>query len=169
MGMAVCSVGVCDGQRWGSQGRSGSSCQTHTHTHSSCALLPSAGQLLYCNTWPRVSGNFVARKLPAASAPAANKMGTALVMPTNDWKILMPRTAATLQSAFRKPNAVVLNRREEGQTVTVKFQQQVWSIIPCFKLHSVYLDMLSFLLLHPFLLLFVVQMSQNVKNIHLFL
>lgn len=85
----------------------------HTHTHSGCALLPTTGRLFYCNTWPRVSGNFVARKLPAARAPAANMMGTALVMPTNDWKMLMPRTAASLQRAFRKPNAVHLNTREE--------------------------------------------------------
>lgn len=83
------------------------------HTHSSCALLPTTGCLFYCNTWPRVSGNFVARKLPAARAPAANMMGTALVMPTNDWKMLMPRTAASLQRAFRKPKAVHLNTREQ--------------------------------------------------------
>lgn len=67
--------------------------------------------MCYCSTWPRVSGSFSARKLPAASAPAANKMGTALVMPTKDWKMLMPRTAANLQRAFKKPNAVVLKKR----------------------------------------------------------
>lgn len=90
-------------------------CQTHTPAVLCCPLLAS---LFYCNTWPRVSGNFVARKLPAASAPAANMMGTALVMPTNDWKMLMPRTAATLQRAFRKPNAVVLKTEgEEHNTV----------------------------------------------------
>lgn len=38
-------------------------------------------------------------------------MGKALVMPTNDWKILMPNTAASLQRAFKKPNAVVLKKR----------------------------------------------------------
>lgn len=78
------------------------------HTRCCCAFLPASGRQAYCNTWPRVSGNFVARKLPAARAPAANMMGTALVMPTNDWKMLMPRTAASLQRALRKPNAVVL-------------------------------------------------------------
>lgn len=104
---------VCDGQRWGSQGRSALVVK-HTHTHSSSALLPTAGHWLYCKTWPRVSGNLVARKLPAASAPAANKMGTALVMPTNDWKMLIPRTAASLQRAFRKPNAVVLRKTRGG-------------------------------------------------------
>lgn len=109
MGMAA-GCWCVNGQRWSSQGGLGSSCLTH----SSCALLPTAGRLIYCNTWPRVSGNFVARKLPAASAPAANMMGTALVMPTNDWKMLMPRTAASLQRALRKPNAVVLNTRTEG-------------------------------------------------------
>lgn len=80
-------------------------------TLSSFTPLPTAGHFLYCNTWPRVSGNFVARKLPAARAPAANKIGKALVMPTNDWKMLIPNTAASLQRAFRKPNAVVLRKR----------------------------------------------------------
>lgn len=56
-----------------------------------------------------------ARKLPAARAPEANRMGTALVMPTNEVKMLMPNTAASLQRALRKPNAVVL-REEEAQS-----------------------------------------------------
>ncbi len=55
-----------------------------------------------------------ARKLPAASAPEAKRMGTALVIPTNEVKMLMPKTAANLQRALRKPNAVVL-RKERGQ------------------------------------------------------
>lgn len=42
-------------------------------------------------------------------------MGTALVMPTNEVKMLIPKTAASLQRALRKPNAVVL-RREEDET-----------------------------------------------------
>lgn len=83
------------------------------HTRWSCAFLPTSGFRAYCNTWPRVSGNFVARKLPAARAPAANMIGTALVMPTNDWKMLMPKTAASLQRAFRKPKAVVLEKKTE--------------------------------------------------------
>lgn len=62
----------------------------------------------YCSTWPRVSGSLRARKLPAANAPEAKRMGTALVMPTNEVKMLIPKTAASLQSALRKPNAVVL-------------------------------------------------------------
>lgn len=62
----------------------------------------------YCSTWPRVSGSLRAKKLPAASAPEAKRIGTALVMPTNDVKMLMPSTAASLQRALRKPNAVVL-------------------------------------------------------------
>lgn len=95
---------VCDWQQWW-DGEWG---WLAWHTHWRSALLPASGRLAYCNTWPRVSGNFVARKLPAARAPAANMMGTALVMPTKDWKMLMPRTAASLQRALRKPNAVVL-------------------------------------------------------------
>lgn len=66
----------------------------------------------YCSTWPRVSGSLRARKLPAASAPEAKRMGTALVIPTNEVKMLIPKTAANLQSALRNPNAVVL--RKEG-------------------------------------------------------
>lgn len=54
-----------------------------------------------------------ARKLPAASAPEAKRMGTALVIPTNEVKMLIPKTAANLQRALRKPNAVVLRRERE--------------------------------------------------------
>ncbi|KAA8585795.1 hypothetical protein FQN60_007364 [Etheostoma spectabile] len=50
-------------------------------------------------------------------------MGTALVMPTNDWKMLMPRTAASLQRAFRKPNAVVLRTGKEGETQSRAFHE----------------------------------------------
>lgn len=38
-------------------------------------------------------------------------MGAAFVIPTKDVKMLMPRTAASLHRAFRKPKAVVLLRR----------------------------------------------------------
>lgn len=55
-----------------------------------------------------------ARKLPAASAPEAKRIGTALVIPTNEVKMLIPKTAANLQRALRNPNAVVL-RKERGQ------------------------------------------------------
>lgn len=117
--------------------------------HASWTLLPSAGRRLYCNTWPLVSGNFVARKLPAARAPAANRMGMALVMPTNDWKMLIPSTAASLQRAFRKPNAVVLETRREGhrqeRTHTVRrvFNSiyhslfHIWPITAIFKIIKV--------------------------------
>lgn len=40
-------------------------------------------------------------------------MGTALVIPTNEVKMLIPKTAANLQRALRKPNAVVLRRERE--------------------------------------------------------
>lgn len=62
----------------------------------------------HCKTCPRVSGNFKARELPRARAAEARKMGTALVMPTKEVKMLMPSTAASLQRALRKPKAVVL-------------------------------------------------------------
>lgn len=79
-------------------------------------LTPSSlfGELLsplhYCSTWPRVSGSLRARKLPSASAPEAKRMGTALVIPTKEVKMLIPKTAANLQRALRNPNAVVLRR-----------------------------------------------------------
>lgn len=66
------------------------------------------GARSHCSTCPRVSGSFRARELPTASAADASKMGTAFVMPTNDVKMLMPKTAASLQRALRNPNAVVL-------------------------------------------------------------
>lgn len=49
-------------------------------------------------------------------------MGTALVIPTNEVKILIPKTAASLQRALRKPNAVVLGKREgtDGESASVK-------------------------------------------------
>lgn len=80
-----------------------------------CQLL--AGIPHYWSTWPRVSGSLRAKKLPTAKAPDAKRMGTALVMPTNDWKMLMPRTAANLHKAFRNPKAVVL--LSEGYSSTV--------------------------------------------------
>lgn len=67
-----------------------------------------------------------ARKLPAASAPEAKRMGTALVMPTNEVKMLIPNTAANLQRALRKPNAVVL-RRERGTDKEYRVSQQAFS------------------------------------------
>ncbi|TNN72320.1 hypothetical protein EYF80_017472 [Liparis tanakae] len=76
--------------------------------------------------------NFVARKLPAARAPAANMMGTALVMPTNDWKMLMPRTAASLQRAFRKPNAssTVITSRAFHEAMLMPPNRHKRAIIP---------------------------------------
>lgn len=40
-------------------------------------------------------------------------MGTALVIPTKDVKMLIPRTAASLQRALRKPKAVVLRKDKD--------------------------------------------------------
>lgn len=74
--------------------------------------------LSHWRTCPRVSGSFRARELPTASAAEASRMGTAFVMPTNEVKMLMPRTAASLHNALRNPNAVVLELpegKEEGR------------------------------------------------------
>lgn len=40
-------------------------------------------------------------------------MGTALVIPTKDVKMLIPNTAASLQRALRKPKAVVLRKDKD--------------------------------------------------------
>lgn len=100
----------------------------------------------YLSTWPRVSGNLSARKLPAARAPDANRMGTALVMPTKEVKILIPKTAANLQRALRNPNAVVLevesgrkNDWGRGRLVTVEQNRNLSLITRWFKQH-LYMD-----------------------------
>lgn len=49
-------------------------------------------------------------------------MGTALVMPTKEVKMLMPNTAANLQRAFRKPKAVVLKRRQKSRGSVIRLQ-----------------------------------------------
>lgn len=69
----------------------------------------------HCSTCPRVSGSFRARELPRARAAEAKRMGAALVIPTNDVKMLIPSTAASLHRAFRKPKAVVLFRSTPAQ------------------------------------------------------
>lgn len=43
-------------------------------------------------------------------------MGMALVMPTKLEKTVLPRTAASLQRAFRTPNAVALRNRDINKT-----------------------------------------------------
>jgi len=96
--------------------------------HSVAKTLLPPGKLSaphYCSTWPRVSGSLRARKLPAASAPEAKSMGTALVIPTNEVKMLMPNTAANLQRALRKPNAVVLGEKKGRQTESVPFHHLI--------------------------------------------
>lgn len=42
-------------------------------------------------------------------------MGTALVIPTKDVKMLIPKTAASLQRALRKPKAVVLTKDKDKE------------------------------------------------------
>lgn len=44
-------------------------------------------------------------------------MGTALVIPTKEVKMLMPNTAANLQRALRKPNAVVLKKSTSEESM----------------------------------------------------
>lgn len=49
---------------------------------------------------------------PQTSAANDSRMGMALVMPTKLAKIELPRTAASLQRAFRTPKAVALGYRQ---------------------------------------------------------
>lgn len=53
-------------------------------------------------------------------------MGTALVIPTKDVKMLIPKTAASLQRALRKPKAVVLRKDkfEKSQNTSTEAAQQ---------------------------------------------
>ena len=82
---------------------------------SQCACHPRSPRDSHCSTCPRVSGSFRARELPRARAAEAKRMGTALVIPTKDVKMLIPSTAASLHRAFRKPKAVVLLRSPPAQ------------------------------------------------------
>lgn len=103
----------------------------HSVAKALLAPPPSPAKMMvshYCSTWPRVSGSLRARKLPAASAPEANRMGTALVMPTNEVKMLMPRTAASLQRALRKPKAVVLQEEDERESHSQQYERKSWII-----------------------------------------
>lgn len=58
-------------------------------------------------------------------------MGTALVIPTKDVKMLIPKTAASLQRALRKPKAVVLRKdkleKKESKTHPPKQRSNMFS------------------------------------------
>lgn len=63
-----------------------------------------------------MSGSLRATRPPHTSAAKDSRMGMALVMPTKLEKIELPRTAASLQRAFRTPNAVALRDRDINKT-----------------------------------------------------
>lgn len=67
---------------------------------------------LYIRTWVRVSGRRNPTSPPHTSTVEASRMGIALVMLTKEPNIRFPRTAAALQSAFKKPKPVALQEKE---------------------------------------------------------
>lgn len=87
--------------------------QRNYWSHSVPAVPKVLSPSPHCSTCPRVSGSFRARELPRARAAEAKRIGAALVIPTKDVKMLIPRTAASLHRALRKPKAVVLLRRPQ--------------------------------------------------------
>lgn len=62
---------------------------------------------------------------PHTSTVEASRMGIALVMLTKEPNIRFPRTAAALQSAFKKPKPVALQEKET-QTRFRKGHAGVW-------------------------------------------
>lgn len=66
-------------------------------------------------TFSRVSGSLRATRPPHTSAAKDSRMGMALVMPTKLAKIELPSTAANLQRAFSKPNAVALRDTDRDE------------------------------------------------------
>lgn len=62
----------------------------------------------HIRTWVRVSGRRSPTSPPHTSTVEASRMGIALVMLTREPNIKFPRTAAALQSAFKKPKPVAL-------------------------------------------------------------
>lgn len=66
----------------------------------------------YIRTWVCVSGRRKPTSPPHTSTVEASRMGIALVMLTREPNIKFPRTAAALQSAFKKPKPVALRKKE---------------------------------------------------------
>lgn len=62
----------------------------------------------------RVSGSLSATRPPQTSAAKARKMGMILVMPMKAAKMKLAMMAANLLMPLRMPNAVPLQREEEG-------------------------------------------------------
>lgn len=95
-------------------------------THKNPAALSQAGGpahggtrwllLLHIRTWVRVSGRRNPTSPPHTSTVEASRMGIALVMLTKEPNIRFPRTAAALQSAFKKPKPVALQEKETWRT-----------------------------------------------------
>lgn len=62
----------------------------------------------HIRTWVLVSGRRSPTSPPHTSTVEARRIGIALVMLTKEPNIKFPRTAAALQSAFKKPKPVAL-------------------------------------------------------------
>lgn len=66
----------------------------------------------HIRTWVLVSGRRSPTSPPHTSTVEASRIGIALVMLTKEPNIKFPRTAAALQSAFKKPKPVALQGTE---------------------------------------------------------
>lgn len=66
----------------------------------------------YISTWLLVSGSRSPTKPPHTKTVEANRIGIDLAMTTKEPNIKFPRTAAALESAFKKPKPVALKERK---------------------------------------------------------
>lgn len=71
---------------------------------------------VYMRTLARVSGSRSPTSPPPTNTDDAIRMGIALVMPTNEPKIRLPITAASLHMALQKPKPVPLKTRKTQRT-----------------------------------------------------
>lgn len=77
---------------------------------------------VYMSTLARVSGSRSPTRPPPTNTEDASRMGIALVMPTNEPKIRLPSTAASLHKALQKPKPVPLEMTGGGKPLTLPNQ-----------------------------------------------
>ena len=83
-------------------------------------IFPSFCQgAVHIRTCSRVSGSRRAIRPPPTREAAARRMGTTLVIPTKEAKIVFPRMAPNLHNPLRMPNAVALQKKNTGENFEV--------------------------------------------------
>lgn len=75
--------------------------------------------VVHIRTCSRVSGSRRAIRPPPTREAAARRMGTTLVIPTKEAKIVFPRMAPNLHNPLRMPNAVALQKKNTGKNSEV--------------------------------------------------